>query len=284
MISYNINPHILGEQPLDEIDSKVLSVTLKDEYGNVINISNLHSPISLKIPLKSTGNTTTPVEDYSVPGVMLHRVFTENRGNSLVKLSFKFERPAPFEVYVKYGARPTKEAYDYFANIDEETCQNGQESCNVRTQVWIDAERKGKYFVGLIQKSKSRERRDASAQNPFRKRRSRSLFQLNNQDENLCVKFKDPPTPQPVANVTVKNAPYDPETSVNFTLEVDSTGCLYWSDTEEEWTSEGCKVSTSRCSNYSLQTFIHSVFSLKVIKRVNWSAQSQMKHFALKEM
>lgn len=117
MISYNINPHILGDQPFDEIDSKVLSVTLKDEYGNVINISNLHSPISLKIPLKTTGNRTTPDEDYSVPDVMLHRVFTENRGNSLVKLSLKLERPAPFEVYVKYGARPTKEDYDYFATM-----------------------------------------------------------------------------------------------------------------------------------------------------------------------
>lgn len=259
MISYNINPHILGDQPFDEIDSKVLSVTLKDEYGNVINISNLHSPISLKIPLKTTGNRTTPDEDYSVPDVMLHRVVTENRGNSLVKLSLTLERPAPFEVYVKYGARPTKEDYDYFTTINEETCQNGEESCDVSTQVWFDAERKGKYFIGLIQKSKSRKRRDASkrdslnvlAQNPSKKRRSRSLSQLNKQDENLCVKFKDPPTAKPVANVTVKKAPYDPETSVNFTVEVDSTGCLYWSETEEEWMSEGCKVSTYRWYNYS---------------------------------
>lgn len=51
--------------------------------------------------------------------------------------------------------------------------------------------------------------------------------------------------------MTVKKAPYDPETSVNFTVEVDSTGCLYWSETEEEWMSEGCKVSTYRCYNYS---------------------------------
>ena len=267
MISYNINPHILGDQPLDEINSKVLSVTLKDEYGKVINISNLHSPISLTLPLKATGNRTTPVEEYAVPDVMLHRVFTESRGNSLVKLSFKLKRPAPFEVYVKYGARPAKEDYDYFATIGEETCQNGEERCNVSIQVWFDAERRGKYFVGLIQKSKSRERRSASkrdsfnvlALNPSKKWRSRSLLQLNNQDKNLCVKFKDPPTPQPLVNVTVKNAPYDPETSVNFTLEVDSTGCLFWSETEEQWMSEGCKVSTSKCIIIG-QTFSHQGF------------------------
>lgn len=259
MISYNINPHFLDDQPFDEITSKVLSVTLKDEHGNVINISNLHSAISLTVPLKNTGNRTTPIKEYSVPDVMLYRVFTENRGNSLVQLSFKLERPAPFEVYVKYGARPTKDDYDYFATIDEETCQNGEESCNVSTQVWFDAERKGKYVIGLIQKSKLRERRSASkrdslnvsALNASKKWRSRSLFQLNHQDEKLCVKFKDPPTPQTVVNVTPTNAPYDPEISVNFTLEVDSTGCRYWSETEEKWISEGCKVSASRCTNYS---------------------------------
>lgn len=260
MISYNINPHFLGDQAFDEINSKVLSVTLKDESGNVINISNLHSPISLTVPVKTTENSTAPVEEYSVPDVMLHRVFTENRGNSLVKLSLKLEKPAPFEVYVKYGARPTKEDYDYFATLDEGTCQNEKQSCDVSTQVWFDAERKGKYFIGLLQKSKLRERRSAPkrdslnkvlALNAPKKRRSRSLSQLNNQDEKLCVKFKDPPTPQPVVNVTVKKAPYDPETSVNFTLEVDSTGCLYWSETEEQWMSEGCKVSTTRCNNYS---------------------------------
>ena len=259
MTSYNINPYFLGDQALDEITSKVLSVILKDEHGNVINISNLHSAISLTVPLKNTGNKTTPVEEYSVPDVMLHRVFTENRGNSLVQLSFKLERPAPFEVYVKYGARPTKEDYDYFATIDKETCQNGEESCNASTQIWLDAERKGKYFIGLIQKSKSRERRSTSkrdslnilALNASKTWRSRSILQLNNEDEKLCVKFKDPPTPQPVVNVTVKSAPYDPETSVNFTLEVDSARCLYWSETEERWMSEGCKVRTSRCNNYS---------------------------------
>ena len=242
----------------DQSPDEVLSVTLKDENGNVINISNLHSAISLTVPLKNTGNRTTPVEEYSVPDVMLHRVFTEKRGNSLVQLSFKLERPAPFEVYVKYGARPTKEDYDYFATIGEETCQNGAKSCNVSTQVRFDAERKGKYFIGLIQTSKSRERRSASKRYTLKnvlalnipyKRKSRSLSQLNNQDEKLCVKFKDAPTPQPVINVTVKSPPYDPETSVNFTLEVDSTRCLFWSETEEQWMSEGRKVSTKRCNN-----------------------------------
>lgn len=253
MISYNVNPHSVGGQTYDGIDTKVVSLTLKDESGNVINIANLHSAISLTVPIKNTGNKTPPVEEYSVPDIMFYRVFTENRGNSSVRLSFNLERPAPFEVYVKYGARPTKQDYDYFTTLDVGTCQNETLSCNVSTHVWFDAERQGKYFIGLLQQSKSRERRSASKINYRdrdlqwkvpKKRMPRSLSSLNNPDEKLCVKFKDPPTAQPMVNVTVKMPPYDTETSVNFTLEVDSTGCLYWSETKEQWLSEGCKVRT----------------------------------------
>ncbi|KAL9954010.1 hypothetical protein ACROYT_G041497 [Oculina patagonica] len=261
MISYNVNPHSIGGENFDEISSKVISLTLKDENGNEINISNLHSPISLTVPLKSTENKTLPAEEYTVPDVMLYRVFTENRGNSLVELSFKLERPAPFEVYVKYGARPTKDDYDYFTTLDVGTCQNEELSCNVSTDVWFEAERQGKYFIGLLQKSSGRERRSASKiddpdkdlqRKVPKKRMSRSVSQLNNPDEELCVKFKDPPTPQPVLNVTAKTPAYDPETSVNFTMEVDSAGCLYWSETKEQWMSDGCKAGTNSTSS-SLQ-------------------------------
>lgn len=252
MISYNINPHALGDQAFDEINTKVVSLTLKDESGNEISISNLPSAISLTVPLKETGNKTPQVKEYSVPDVMLFRVFTENRGNSLVKLSLKLERPAPFEVYVRYGARPSKKDYDYFTTIEGTSCQNANLSCNESTYVWFDAARQGKYFIALLQKSNARKRRSAwnidYTDNDLRRkipknRMARSLSQLNNPEEKLCVKYKDPPISQPLVNVTVM-PPYDPETSVNFTLEVDSARCLYWSETKEQWISEGCKVRT----------------------------------------
>ena len=85
----------------------------------------------------------------------------------------------------------------------------------------------------------------------------RSLLQVNDQDEQLCVKFKGPPMQQPVVqNKTLTLPPYDSQTSVNFTLEVDSAGCLYWSEDREQWVSEGFKV---RASFY----FLHRDFSLQ---------------------
>lgn len=253
MISYSINPHALGDQAFDEINTKVVSLTLKDESGNALSISNLPSAISLTVPLKDTGNKTPQVQEYSVPEVMMYRTFTENRGNSLVKLSLKLERSALFEVYVKYGSRPSKQDYDYFTTIEGAPCQNANLSCNESTYVWFDAARKGKYSIGLLQKWNARERRTAAWKIDYsdndlqrkvpKKRMARSLLQLNNPEGKLCVKYKDPPTPQPLVNVTVM-PPYNPETSVNFTLEVDSAGCLYWSETKEQWISEGCKVRT----------------------------------------
>lgn len=48
----------------------------------------------------------------------------------------------------------------------------------------------------------------------------------------------------------VKKVLYDLEIFVNFMVEVDLIGCLYWFEIEEEWMSEGCKVSIYRCYNY----------------------------------
>lgn len=256
MIRYAVNPYSV-HQVFEELNSEVVSLTLKDDSGNVINISDLHSEISLKVPInKKIGNDTPLVEEYSVPNFMLYREFTENHGNSKIKLSLNLQRSAAFELYVKYGVKPTQKDYDYFTTLDKDTCQNKTNSCaNVSHHVWFDAERKGKYFIGLLQKEAStRKRRSASTiDSPkkvlqlskiLKKRMPRSLSQLNKTEEELCVKFKDPPKTGTTVNVTVKLPPHDPEKSVNFTVEVDSVGCRYWSESKQEWMSDGCKVST----------------------------------------
>ena len=169
---------------------------------------------------------------------------------------------APFQVYIKYGSRPTQQDYDFFTTLDKRPCQEKTNICNVSHNVWYDAKHRGKYFIGLLQKdseSKLRKRRsDSGTVSPEnnalgnhtpRQRIARSLFQFNETDEHLCVKTKAPPIQQKmVKNITLSMPPYDPEKSVNFSLEVDSVGCLYWSEEKEEWMSEGCKVRTTHNS------------------------------------
>ena len=40
------------------------------------------------------------------------------------------------------------------------------------------------------------------------------------------------------------NAPTGQKTTVqvNFTMEIYNTGCFYWNETEDTWSSDGCKV------------------------------------------
>ena len=169
------------------------------------------------------------------------------------------DRDAPFEIYVKYGAEPTKQEYDCVTSLKEQPCQNKTQLCSVSHYVWFHAKHRGKYLIGLLQKhrkSNVRERRSASEivspttdapdNHTPRQPIVRSLLQVNDQDEQLSVKFKGPPMQQPVVqNKTLTLPPYDSQTSVNFTLEVDSAGCLYWSEDREQWVSEGFKVRAS---------------------------------------
>lgn len=256
MISYAVNPYSL-HQPVDEINSEVLSLTLKDDNGNLMNISDLGSEISLKIPISEKAENETPsVDEYSVPDFMLYRDFTESYGNSKIKLSLDLQKSAPFELYVKYGAKPTKEDYDFATTLDKENCQDKTSICaNISHHVWFDAERKGKYYIGLLHKGIStRKRRSTLAVDPpekglqlgqiLKKRMPRSNSQSTHSVEELCVKFKDPPIDETTGKGTMDSPPYDPQESVNFTVVVDSVGCRYWSESNQQWLNDGCKVST----------------------------------------
>jgi len=270
LIDYKINPYGVHQSTYD-ITSQVVSLILKDETGKVVDVANLQTDISLRVPLKKSNNRTSPqVKDYSVPDVMMYRAVTIHREKTAIRISLTLDRDAPFEIYVKYGAEPTKQDYDYVTTLKEQPCKNKTQLCSVSHYVWFDAKHRGKYFIGLLQKhrkSNVRERRsaseivspttDAPGNHAPGQRILRSLLQINDQDEQLCVKFKEPPTQQPVVqNKTLTLPPYDSQTSVNITLEVDSAGCLYWSEDKEQWMSEGCKVQAS-FSNHT------GIFSLR---------------------
>ena len=241
MINYKVNPYTVHQSDTS-VNSQVVSLVLKDEDGKVIDVSNLHGAISLRVPLKNSGKKPArQAETYSVPEVMVYRVITTHREKTSLRISLTFHGDATFDLYVKYGSRPTKQDYDYNTTLHEGNCQNKTQLCNGSHYVWLHTERPGKYFIGLLHRL--RKQRPSSLNNNDRRRRiARSLRQMKDADEELCVKLKEPPTQQPtVQNITLP--PYDPPKSVNFTLEVDSAGCLYWSENKEQWMSEGCRVS-----------------------------------------
>ena len=251
MIDFKVNPYTAHE-PSSVINSQVLSFIVKDVTGHVINVSNLHTDISLTVPLKKSKNSTErQVVEYSVPEVMIYRLVTTHRKSTSIRISLTLDRGAPFQVYVKHGTRPTKQDYDFSTTLDARPCLDKANVCNVSHHIWFDAKDRGTYFIGLLQtnsKLKGRKRRSALdnisseshalGDNAPRQRVSESLLQIND-TEHQCVKIKVSPKRQE----TIVLPAYDHKTTVNFTLEVDSAGCLYWSEEEEEWKSEGCKVS-----------------------------------------
>lgn len=253
MIDFKVNPYT-AHQPDNEINSQVLSLILKDATGHVINVSNLHTAISLTVPLKKSKNSAErQVVEYSVPEVMIYRLVTTQRNSTSIRISLALDQEAPFQVYVKHGARPTTEDYDFSTTLDARPCLDKVNVCKFSHHIWFDAKHRGTYFIGLLQtdsKLKGRKRRSALEKmsseshalgdNAPRQRVSESLLQEND-TEHRCVKIKVSPTSQE----TIAVPAYDPKTAVNFTLEVVSAACLYWSEKEEEWKSEGCKVSTT---------------------------------------
>lgn len=259
IINYKVNPYTVRQSVDDDINSQVVSIVLKDEVGQVINVSNLHGNILLTVPLKKTRNITTPpVDAYTVPDVMAYRVVTTYHESTSLRILLTLKRHAPIEVYVKYGSKPTKTNYDHASILQKEPCQNNLQFCNVSHYLWFNADRPGQYFVGLVEtlveESSTSPLNSLANGVPFvnfRKRRvARSLETMKNSYGHQCVRLKEAPTKQPIfENITRSLRQYDPEKSVNFTLEVDVARCLYWSEDKEQWMSEGCKVSNGNYVN-----------------------------------
>ena len=84
---------------------------------------------------------------------------------------------------------------------------------------------------------------DKSDDESARVRRSADCFGNRRSRRANCPGVKDPPpTPPPKMLFDNSSLIYDPKTDINFTMKINSFGCLYWDDKREIWTTEGCKV------------------------------------------
>jgi len=87
-----------------------------------------------------------------------------------------------------------------------------------------------------------------------RKRRS-NIIDTDNVDDEYCVVIKPPPpTPAPTLGpgVMVPNVPIITSDSLNYTLDIVNSKCLFWNVTLQEFESNGCIVSFPFYSAYYL--------------------------------
>ena len=241
MINYNFNPYTTHHSSR-RVKSNVVSLVLKDDSGEALDVTDLPSQIQISIPTSGndSGSTTSQsqTDDFLNPGSIQYHVITAREANITLKLSIKINQPAAITAYIKFGEQPTQTSYDKVIELSEENdiqtfvsdCTSS-EKCSY--DILISCNASGKYYIGFLIREENR---------TVHSRGKRSLLSEGASNEK-CVKFKDPPpTLTPPVESTILVPQYNPDSSINYSVQVHAIWCVYWSETEERWTNEGCKV------------------------------------------
>ena len=242
MLSIPFNP-FTWDRTKERVASNVLSLDLKDDKQNVVEISQLLIDVIIEIELKTQ----------RIPEKTFH-FFTRNNLTRFHEISVDYENTtmqleiAPKDksvnltIYVRFGHRPTIKEYDFNATISSmERCiwsklgQNSKTGCssNPLASIEILAKKPGKYYLAVVTHSNSKKPLTRQKRSCFGQRRQR----------RSCVEVKrPPPTPPQSENKSVVPV-YDPSTDHNYTLKVAMESCVYWSDMPQAWITDGCRVS-----------------------------------------
>ena len=253
MITYTFNPQA-SRNNTDQVNSNIVSIDLKDNNGQALQIKGLPDHIVIEIPVsQNSGNTTPPTEHFLNAGLIQYHIIHVQRPQTSVKFSTWVCSQASVTAYIRYGEKPSDLVFDDVVVLPSKGnssglhCRNGDD--NLR-DIWIAAERRGRYYVGLSLGNEGKETFQSS-----RKRRSVSPESPSRRDQ--CIKFKPPPPISPgPAELVVVNPEYDPAKSANYSVQVNTFWCAYWDEAEERWSSEGCKV---RLSCFHIQYAKHAV-------------------------
>lgn len=259
MLSMRHNP-FSWDKSAKSVKSAVISIDLKDEKGEPLDVSGLSQEIELNIKTDRPQEDQAPLNSFVKPSVngsmRYHRVMISS---DEMTLSVKVvpSNGTKQQVYFRYHNRPTIETYDFMAEVPNFS------SCKKRAKNLEDASHPAMYdgyfnctkdphlltlssdVTGHIGLHYIGIRLPDSSENPGKnKRRRRSCSENGRQKRSeICVEFKDPPTtPPPTPRVDVPE--FDSSTDVNYTLSISMGACLYWSESKEKWTSEGCRVSS----------------------------------------
>ena len=241
MVSYDFNPYVTDNSS-SRIRSKVVSLALKDGTGRALHTADLPSNIEIDIPATNYAPVNSTRSDHFLnPGRMQYHVITVREVNTTVKLTIIIKATASITVYAKFAEKPTEISYDEVIHLSKEKTSINpdcelEENCS--HSIVVKGKYAGKYYVGLLENSESRKELPPS-------RGRRSILPGRAMQEK-CVKFKDPPpTVAPQVEYVILVPQYDSDKSVNYSLQVETIWCAFWSVAEQKWTNEGCKVNNS---------------------------------------
>ena len=238
MTAVSFNPYT-WDNSSKAIQSSVTSLDLQNG-DTKINVENLDDDIVIVIPISSPPNNRSnasevPEHLFLKPNKMAVHSYYAELADVPVTIGMGIqENNVVAELFVKFGSRPAIDDFDlnftisfnYKCEVDKE---GNETSCFYeKGSIAAVPTKPGRLYVGVM----------ASKNSTEHARNRRSCFGHGRQ-RRACVGFKDPP-PKGVTKVVVPQ--YDPATDVNYTMTITQSGCLYWSEDREKWTSDGCKV------------------------------------------
>ncbi|XP_068682590.1 polycystin-1-like protein 2 [Montipora foliosa] len=256
MLAFKDNPYT-WDASSKGIKSSVIDFSLKAANGSSLEVSGLSKPVELFIPQNEESgekeNTSMPVffvkpSDGS-NNMRYHQAVIPSH-SALVFFEVKPEQGKSLEVYVNYKTRPTVEQYVFSAitpNIDY--CNETESGLNCSSEAYVIVVSSavtghvGLHYIGIRYPGPEDDNSSSPGQTaqPEARRVKRGCEIHGGRQKRACVGVKDPPTtPPPTPKIIIPQ--YEASTDVNYTISATVTNCLYWSETRQVWTDDGCKV------------------------------------------
>lgn len=215
------------------VTTGVSSLQLKNSNGHLFNMSELESPISIKLLNTHDLPSTSRSHYVKANRTVFYKINVTQSDMALILKVRPENNATEFLVSVKYGERPSLSDSDLNMTIpDFSSCVSiSSEYVNCSRDpyvVFVNSVIVGKtgyYFIGITAKTKisgiSRVKRCT-----HRGRSKRS-----------CVQYKEPPTTGATYHV-----PQYLTGDENYTMQVIPAACLFWSTEVSKWTTQGCEV------------------------------------------
>lgn len=268
MTAFTYNP-FTWDNSSEAIQSSVTSLELESGIGKKINVSNLEEDIVIVIPLPNAVSndadaSTVTEHSFLKPSKLSFRSYQAQLKNVPVTFEITVEKPnVVLDFFVKSGTRPTIEESDFKITLTfNSTCKNQttdklmnepSSSCVVKNEFSVVPSNPGILYVGLLY---------MGAKNSSEHSRKRRSCFGHGRQRRSCVGVKDPP----LQGIFVKEvSQYEPTKDLNYTIRITQSGCLYWSELLDKWTSDGCKV--RRCIFVINIAYIQREFKPKTLSQ-----------------
>ena len=256
MLAFKKNP-FTWDKSAQTVKSSVLDFKLKASGGDTLNISGLPEPVELFIPIVSKEQASE--NDSKLRRTFVHKTKQRN---------FKYSLPHVFGFISRRPCDNTNKARERC--VHGRVCQLQKQSlllavmssmspfqtfrpctnmtrnssnnlnCSPDPYTFSFSSRisgyTGTHFLGIRYIKKN-----TKASNIDARRKRRSCGPHQRRGKRSCVDVKDAPTtPPPTPMIIIPT--YNSSTDANYSLSISVSGCLYWSESKEKWTSEGCRV------------------------------------------